>query len=72
VLAFAGSAVAGGDERHAPPSAGPPGSWDDREVREGEDVPYKPTDARGFLAFPGEKPPSIECNEDAEEEFSDG
>jgi hypothetical protein len=25
-----------------------------------------------FLAFPGEEPPSIECNEDAEEEFTDG
>ena len=25
-----------------------------------------------FLAFPGEEPPSIECNEDAEEEFVDG
>jgi hypothetical protein len=24
-----------------------------------------------FLAFPGEEPPSIECNEDAEEEFID-
>jgi hypothetical protein len=46
VLALAGSAVAGGDEGHAPPSAGPPGPWDDREVGEGEDVPYKATDAR--------------------------
>ena len=25
-----------------------------------------------FLAFPGEEPPSIECNADAEEEFIDG
>lgn len=25
-----------------------------------------------FLAFPGEEPPSIECNEDAGEEFVDG
>ena len=25
-----------------------------------------------FLAFPGEEPPSIECNEDANEEFVDG
>ena len=25
-----------------------------------------------FLAFPGEEPPSIECNEDADEEFTDG
>ncbi|HET6998787.1 MAG TPA: hypothetical protein VFI03_09370 [Solirubrobacterales bacterium] len=24
-----------------------------------------------FLAFPGEEPPSIECNEDAEQEFID-
>jgi hypothetical protein len=48
VLAFAGSAMAGGDEGgHTPPSAGPPGPWDDAEVGEGEDVPYKPTDARG-------------------------
>jgi hypothetical protein len=46
LLAFAGTAVAGGDEGHAPPSAGPPSPWDDREVGEGEDVPYKPTDAR--------------------------
>jgi Right handed beta helix region len=47
LLAFAGTAVAGGDEGHAPPSAGPPGPWNEREVGEGEDVPYKPTDARG-------------------------
>ena len=45
VLAFAGTALAGGDEDQAPPSASPP--WhDEREVGEGEDVPYKPTDAR--------------------------
>ena len=25
-----------------------------------------------FLAFPGEEPPSIECNEDAGQEFVDG
>jgi hypothetical protein len=25
-----------------------------------------------FLAFPAEEPPSIECNEDAEQEFIDG
>ena len=25
-----------------------------------------------FLAFPGEEPPSIECNEDAGEEVTDG
>ena len=35
------------EEGQAPPSAGPPGPWDDREVGEGEDVPYRPTDARG-------------------------
>jgi predicted outer membrane repeat protein len=40
-------ALAGGDESQAPPSAGPPGPWNDREVGEGEDVPYRPTDARG-------------------------
>jgi hypothetical protein len=39
-------AVAGGDETQAPPSAGPVGPWDDPEVGEGEDRPYKPTDAR--------------------------
>jgi hypothetical protein len=42
-----GTALAGGDEEgQAPPSAGPPGPWEDREVGEGEDVPYRPTDAR--------------------------
>jgi hypothetical protein len=47
LLALPGTALAGGDEEgHAPPSAGPPGPWNDREVGEGEDVPYKPTDAR--------------------------
>jgi predicted outer membrane repeat protein len=41
------TAVAGGDEEQAPPSAGPPGPWDDDdEPGEGEDVPYRPTDAR--------------------------
>jgi predicted outer membrane repeat protein len=40
------TALAGGDESQAPPSAGPPGPWDDREVGEGEDLPYRPTDAR--------------------------
>ena len=40
-----GTALAGGDEGQAPPSAGPPGPWEDREVGEGEDVPYRPTDA---------------------------
>ena len=39
-------ARAGGDETQAPPSAGPRGPWDDSEVGEGEDRPYKPTDAR--------------------------
>ena len=47
LLAGAGTALAGGDEGRTPPSAGPPGPWNDREVGEGEDVPYKPTDARG-------------------------
>ena len=32
--------------RPAPPSAGPPGPWSDHEVGEGEDVPYRPTDAK--------------------------
>ena len=40
------TALAGGDETQAPPSAGPRGPWDDREVGEGEDRPYRPTDAR--------------------------
>ena len=48
VLVYAGSALAGGDEEgQTPPSAGPPGPWDLHEVGEGEDVPYKATDARG-------------------------
>jgi hypothetical protein len=47
VLAAPTPAVAGGDEGRAPPSAGPPGPWNDREVGEGEDLPYKPTDAKG-------------------------
>jgi hypothetical protein len=47
VLAAPGTALAGGDEGNAQPSAGPPGPWDDREVGEGEGVSYKPTDARG-------------------------
>jgi hypothetical protein len=47
LLAAPTPALAGGDERQAPPSAGPPGPWnDDTEIGEGEDVPYKPTDAR--------------------------
>ena len=47
MLAAPAGALAGGDEEEkAPPSAGPPGPWDEREVGEGEDVPYKPTDAR--------------------------
>jgi predicted outer membrane repeat protein len=41
------AALAGGDEGQAPPSAGPPGPWDDpNEVGEGEDVPYAPSGAR--------------------------
>jgi predicted outer membrane repeat protein len=48
VLCAPATAFAGGDEsQKAPPSAGPPGPWNDREVGEGEDLPYKPTDARG-------------------------
>jgi predicted outer membrane repeat protein len=47
VLGTPTAALAGGDEGQAPPSAGPPGPWNDREVGEGEDLPYKPTDARG-------------------------
>jgi hypothetical protein len=40
------AALAGGDEEEQnPPTAGPPGPWDD-EGGEGEDVPYRPTDAR--------------------------
>ena len=47
LLGAPGTALAGGDEEgQAPPSAGPPGPWEDREVGEGEDVPYRPTDAR--------------------------
>jgi hypothetical protein len=45
LLLGSATAVAGGEEEKAPPSAGPPGPWDD-EVGEGEDVPYRPTDAR--------------------------
>ncbi len=49
VLAFLvgapATALAGGDEKHVPPSAGPPGPWSDGEVGEGEDLPYRPTDA---------------------------
>ena len=30
----------------APPTAGPPGPWNEHEVGEGEDVPYRPTDAK--------------------------
>jgi predicted outer membrane repeat protein len=46
VLGLPTPALAGGDEGHAPPSAGPPGPWSEREVGEGEDLPYKPTDAK--------------------------
>jgi predicted outer membrane repeat protein len=46
VLGAPAAALAGGDEGQAPPSAGPPGPWSEREVGEGEDLPYKPTDAR--------------------------
>jgi hypothetical protein len=47
LLIAPGPAFAGGDEGKAPPSAGPPGPWDDPdEVGEGEDVPYRPTRSR--------------------------
>ena len=47
LLVAPATAVAGGDEeQHAPPSAGPPGPWNEHEVGEGEDVRYRPTDAR--------------------------
>ena len=47
LLGAPATATAGGDEeQHAPPSAGPPGPWSEHEVGEGEDVRYKPTDAR--------------------------
>jgi predicted outer membrane repeat protein len=47
-LGVSGTAFAGGDEdAPAPPSAGPPGPWSDNEVGEGEDRPYRPTDAKG-------------------------
>jgi predicted outer membrane repeat protein len=46
LLGAPATALAGGDEEgQAPPSAGPPGPWNEREVGEGEDVPYRPTDA---------------------------
>jgi predicted outer membrane repeat protein len=46
-LAAPAPAVAGGDEEQNPPSAGPPGPWEgDNEIGEGEDLPYRPTDAR--------------------------
>ena len=32
MLAVCAPAFAGGEEAHAPPSAGPPGPWNDREV----------------------------------------
>jgi predicted outer membrane repeat protein len=47
LLGASATAFAGGDEdAPAPPSAGPPGPWSDHEVGEGEDVPYRPTDAK--------------------------
>jgi hypothetical protein len=60
------------------------GSWNsDTGYHYGPDAskrrPALAIDIRGFgtpqydfLAFPGEEPPSIECNEDAGEEFIDG
>ena len=47
LLGAPATALAGGDEEaQAPPSAGPPGPWTEREVGEGEDLPYRPTDAK--------------------------
>jgi predicted outer membrane repeat protein len=47
VLGAPSAAMAGGDEGQAPPSSGPPGPWNEPEVGEGEDLPYKSTDAKG-------------------------
>jgi predicted outer membrane repeat protein len=48
MLGVPAAAFGGGDEGSpAPPSAGPPGPWSDQEVGEGEDLPYRPTDAKG-------------------------
>ena len=48
LLGASATAFAGGDpDSQAPPSAGPPGPWSDHEVGEGEDLPYRPTDAKG-------------------------
>jgi predicted outer membrane repeat protein len=47
LLGAPAAAHAGGDEGQAPPSSGPPGPWNEPEVGEGEDLPYKPTDAKG-------------------------
>jgi hypothetical protein len=46
MLSAPATSVAGGEEVPNPPSAGPPGPWDDPEVGEGEDRPYAPTDAK--------------------------
>ena len=47
LLGASATALAGGDEdAPAPPSAGPPGPWSEHEVGEGEDLPYRPTDAK--------------------------
>ena len=47
LLGASATAFAGGDEEsQAPPSAGPPGPWSEQEVGEGEDLPYRPTDAK--------------------------
>jgi predicted outer membrane repeat protein len=46
LLGVPAAVLAGGDEQQVPPSAGPPGPWNETEIGEGEDVPYKPTDAR--------------------------
>ena len=47
LLGASSTAFAGGDEdARTPPSAGPPGPWSEHEVGEGEDLPYRPTDAK--------------------------
>lgn len=43
LLAVAPSVLAGGDEPHVPPSAGPPGPWDRPS---GERAPYRPSGTR--------------------------
>ena len=61
LLAAPAPALAGGDEAQAPPSVGPPGPWNDEEVGEGEDLPYRPTDARScrFAGMRGAGPGTV-------------